>query len=108
MEDEAMRQFRAIPIDWLLSSDVYHKFLIWVSAKSTFNGWGRCDALQVTFTSREAAQALGVSHTTVVRWVAKAREAGLLLPTNSFDREQGKGEVLDFQALEEHEWSWEE
>lgn len=23
-------------------------------------------------------------------------------------KEQGKGEVLDFQALEQHEWSWEE
>lgn len=91
--DEPMTQWRAIPIEWLMSDDKYHKFLMWVSGKATFNGWGRCDALQVTFTSREAALKFGVAPSTITAWTNRAKEAGLLLPTNSFSRERGAGEV---------------
>jgi hypothetical protein len=97
--DELMTQFRAIPIDWILSHEKYHHFLVWVAAKATFSGWGRCDSLQVTFTEREAASEFGVSQSTVSRWTAKAKLDGFLLPTNQSIREQGKGEVYNLGGL---------
>ncbi len=90
-----MTQFRAIPISWGISTDPYHKFLMWVSFRATFNGWGRCDALQVTFTLREIEAALGIKKTTASRYVSRAFTEGMLSPTNSYSREVGKGEVYN-------------
>ncbi len=91
--DEPMTQFRAIPIEWGLSEDKYYKFLMWVSFKATFKGWQRCDALQVTFTIREAADKFSVSVSTISSWVGRAKSSGLLLPTKQSSREHGVGEV---------------
>lgn len=88
-----MSQWRAIPIQWGLSTDKYHKFLMWVSFKSTFNDWGRCDSLQVTFTAREVASKFDVSHTTATNWTNRAKADGLLLPTLSYRKETGMGEI---------------
>lgn len=93
--DEPMTQFRAIPIEWGLSDDKYYKFLMWVSFKATFKGWLRCDALQVTFTMREAASKFQVSTSTISVWVNRAKSTGLLLPTNKSSREHGMGEVYN-------------
>lgn len=90
-----MTQWRAIPIAWGLSSDNYHRFLCWVAFKATFNGWGRCEALQVTFTIREVESSLGIKRSTVANYVARAKEEHLLLPTQAYSREAGKGEVYN-------------
>lgn len=90
-----MTQFRAIPIEWGLSEEKYFKFLMWVSFRATFKGWDRCDALQVTFTVREAASHFGVSVSTVSSWITAAKKSGLLLPTNQSATERGKGEVYN-------------
>jgi hypothetical protein len=92
---DPMTQFRAIPIEWGLSEEKYFKFLMWVSFRATFKGWDRCDALQVTFTVREAASRFGVSVSTVSGWVTAAKKSGLLLPTNQSATERGKGEVYN-------------
>lgn len=92
-------QWRAIPIEWALSKDAYHRFLIWVAGSATFSGWGRCAAMQVSFTTREAALFLGVSPSTASAMVQRAKDDGLLLPTGSAQKRKGCGDIYNLGGM---------
>lgn len=86
--------YASIPIEWGLKPSPYHNFLIWLACRmSGSDGFNGLQAGEVRFSRRELELHLKTGNSSARNLVQKAIKEGLLIPTGTFGRKHGEGEI---------------